>query len=310
MNNLDQAREKTLTKRNFNKISEDPASATRAFQLRRDYLKVEDYIENVKTTQSQFDSVESSAMQISNITKEANALILEGINGSTSVEQRKTIAISLRKMQESIVLSANSTYGDRFILGGNNTKEVPFTFQDGNLKYRGLDVNDVSKMAELDHYAQEKLFVDLGFGLHEDNQGALVESSAFNTSFPGITLLGYGTESGVPKNIVTLLGGIADALEKPVLDQTEIKKMMDQFTTSKNEIIDFVTKLGTSSKFLENTEERLKDNRISLNENIVSVEKVDLAEAITNYSWAQYAYNAALKVGTGILSQSFIDFMR
>ena len=34
-----------------------------------------------------------------------------------------------------------------------------------------------------------------------------------------------------------------------------------------------------------------------------------MAEAITEFSWAQYAYNAALKIGTSILTPSFIDFM-
>ena len=34
------------------------------------------------------------------------------------------------------------------------------------------------------------------------------------------------------------------------------------------------------------------------------------AEAITNMVWAQYCYNAALKIGTNILSESLIDYMR
>ena len=34
-----------------------------------------------------------------------------------------------------------------------------------------------------------------------------------------------------------------------------------------------------------------------------------MAAAISEYVWQQYAYNAALKVGTSILSPSFIDFM-
>lgn len=41
-----------------------------------------------------------------------------------------------------------------------------------------------------------------------------------------------------------------------------------------------------------------------------NVEGIDMAKAITDYMWNQYAYNAALKVGTSILSPSFIDFMK
>ena len=46
-----------------------------------------------------------------------------------------------------------------------------------------------------------------------------------------------------------------------------------------------------------------------LNEQILEIEQVDMADAITEFSWAQYCYNAALKVGNSILSQSLIDYM-
>ena len=42
----------------------------------------------------------------------------------------------------------------------------------------------------------------------------------------------------------------------------------------------------------------------------IDLEQVDMAEAISSYTWQGYAYNAALKVGTDIVSQSLLDFMR
>lgn len=308
---LNSSREKVLTKRNFNRISEDPAAASKAFKLRKEYLQNEDYLENVKSVISHFDAVESSAMQMNDIVKEANSLILEGINGSSSHEQRKTIAISLRKMQESLVLSANSKFGDTFLFGGQNTSSIPFELKDGKLFYFGNDVAsaDTDVQKKLEDMSNENILVDLGFGLTSD-AGKIVNNSAFNTAFSGLNVLGFGTEDGVDKNIVNLLGEVADELEKPELDDAKIKELTDQFDISKNEMLDFVTVLGTKSKFLEETESRLTDNKLTLNEKIVSLENVDLSEAITNYSWSQFAYNAALKVGNSILSQSFIDFMR
>ena len=35
-----------------------------------------------------------------------------------------------------------------------------------------------------------------------------------------------------------------------------------------------------------------------------------LAEAISGFSWDMYCYNAALKIGNQLLSQSLIDYMR
>ena len=86
--------------------------------------------------------------------------------------------------------------------------------------------------------------------------------------------------------------------------------MSNQLDKNMSDNLDKITQLGSTTKFLEDTENRLMDNNLNLNEKIASVENIDLAEAITEFSWAEYAYNAALKVGNSIISQSFIDFMR
>jgi len=308
---LNSSMNKVLSNRTFSKASEDPAAASKAFKLRKEYLANEDYISNVDSVISHYDAVESSAMEMNTILKEANALILKGINGSSSLSERTTIATSLRNMQESLVLSANAKFGDSFLFGGQNTSSVPFELSDGKLLYFGKDVGstDPTVQAELEEMSNEEIYVDIGLGLSFES-GSLNQNSAFNKAESGLNVLGFGTNgSGVDKNIVNLLGNLADELEQTTLDEDKIEQLTDQFTESRNGLTDFITQLGTKSNFLDKTKDRLTDTETNLNEKIVKLENVDMAEAITNYSWAQYAYNAALKIGNGILSQSFIDFM-
>ena len=40
------------------------------------------------------------------------------------------------------------------------------------------------------------------------------------------------------------------------------------------------------------------------------IEDVDDAEAISAFLWASYSYNAALRVGNSVLSQSLMDYMQ
>ncbi|WP_312070978.1 hypothetical protein [Anaerotignum propionicum] len=308
---LDTARNRVLTKRNFMKASEDPASAAVAYKLRKEYIETGDHIENVKDASSQFDAVESSAIEISTIAKKANALILEGITGTTSLESRKTIATSLRQMQESIVMSANSKLGESFLFGGQTTDSTPFEMVDGKLQYFGLDVSstDPAVQTKLKEMSNATVYVDLGFGL-SFTSGKIDTNSAFNVAVSGLNALGFGQSDGKEQNLVNILGSIADELEKDPADSQKLDGLSKQFTESSSKLADFITSIGTKSNFLELTQTRLEDNQFTLNEKIVSVENVDLAAAITDYSWAQYAYNSALKVGNSILSQSFIDFMR
>ena len=55
--------------------------------------------------------------------------------------------------------------------------------------------------------------------------------------------------------------------------------------------------------------DQLKANTDTLQEQILGIEDVDLADAITSYSWAQYCYNVSIKVCNSILSQSLMDYM-
>lgn len=314
LNNLYASQTTVLTQRNFNSIAEDPASASRSFKLWREYNQNADYIENAKTTQELFDSVASSTLQVSKILSEqVNADALQAVNGATSYEARQTYATTLRGMQESIVLSMNASYGDRFLFGGASTKEAPFELTDkGVLTYRGVNVNttDPAEIKKLEGFMKETLYVDLGFGMQE-TAGVIDDDSVFNTAISGIEVLGYGqTDDGVSENIVTLLGQMADELEKEPLDEEKYNQLFQQFTDLKNDVADFAAELGTDCEFLENTVTKLENNQDTLNKQIISLDQADMPAAITNYIWQEYAYNAALKVGNSLLSQSFIDFMK
>jgi len=162
---------------------------------------------------------------------------------------------------------------------------------------------------KLKEMSNATVYVDLGFGL-SFTSGKIDTNSAFNVAVSGLNALGFGQSDGKEQNLVNILGSIADELEKDPADSQKLDGLSKQFTESSSKLADFITSIGTKSNFLELTQTRLEDNQFTLNEKIVSVENVDLAAAITDYSWAQYAYNSALKVGNSILSQSFIDFMR
>lgn len=312
LNNLYSSQNRVLTQRNFNSIAEDPSSAARSFKLWREYSQNADYIENAKTTQELFDSVAASALQISKVLSEqVNEDALKAVNGATSQEARETYATTLRGMQETIVLSMNSSYGDRFLFGGASTKEAPFELNDaGELLYRGFKVDDPTNKDVLEGFMKETLYVDLGFGMQKTG-GTINSESVFDTAICGLDVVGYGqTDDGISKNVVTLLGQMADELEKENFDEDKFNKLFTQFTECKNDVADFAAEIGTDCEFLENTVTKLESNQDILNKQIISVDQVDMPAAITDYIWQEYAYNAALKVGNSLLSQSFIDFMR
>lgn len=331
MKNLDTMRNRVMTQRKYMSTAEDPSSALRATSLERKYAKNNDYLDTVDDIQSHQNAQEDSAMQISNI-----ALVLakqygiEGMNGTNhSIDTRKTYADAWRGAQQSMLLSLNATYGDEYVFGGSDAKNVPFTLEDkkdddGNvigqvLKYRGVDVTD-GDPAVLDELSRDSHFIDLGFGLDVQNgtgnaQYSIDPATAFNSALPGINLVGYGKSTDEdgnenPKNMIILAGMVADELEKEDFDYDRYKELVGLFEDGRNDLLSGVTILGTQTEFLTTTKERLENNKIQIAEDYDHVVNVDMAEAIMDFSWAQYVYNASLKVGNNILTPSFIDYMR
>lgn len=170
---------------------------------------------------------------------------------------------------------------------------------------------------KLEYLMKEKRFVDIGLGLQEDENGKLIESSAFNESLNGLTFLGYGLdEDGDPKNIYSIvqrLKEISDSVPEggdfssawPEFDRLvgKLETASDRFKTQ------FTNQSAATTK-LESSVGLLEDKVYNLKEQYSELEDVNMADAITSFIWAEYCYNAALKVGNSILSQSLMDYLQ
>jgi flagellar hook-associated protein 3 FlgL len=318
IDNLNLSRIHVMTQRSFNSVAEDPGAAARASQLHRKYYKVQDNLSMLTDIQSRQDGQEGSLTQVSDIVKTISENYnVQAMSGDKqTMETRQTYASAIRQYQKSMVLSLNSTYEETFLFAGADGKNAPFELSsDGSvLTYRGINVDaeqGTSDYASLTNLSNETLYVDLGMGLALDEAGQVVPSSAFNISLPGIKAIGYGKDKdGMSNNAVVLAGQLADLLEAEDFDAEAYGKLADKFKSVSTNILNGITDLGVKSEFLTTTKTRLEDSNISLQEQMEKVEGVDTAAAITDYMWNQYAYNAALKVGTSILSPSFIDFMK
>ena len=180
------------------------------------------------------------------------------------------------------------------------------------------DYDKSCKDAEkLEYLAKEKRFVDIGLGLQEDENGKLIESSAFNEALCGLTFLGYGLDDeGDPKNIYSIvqrLKAISESVPEGgswdgVYD--EFHRLVGKLETASSEFKTQFTNQSAATTKLEGNIELLEDNVYNLKEQYSNLEDVNMADAITSFIWAEYCYNAALKVGNSILSQSLMDYLQ
>ena len=171
---------------------------------------------------------------------------------------------------------------------------------------------------KLQYLASETCFVDIGFGFQEDPvTGKLIETSAFDISLNGISFLGYGVdEDGDPRNIYSLvqrMREVSDSVPEAGKwnDATwdEFNRLVGKFEKAVSSYQTEFVNLDASTTKLKSQQDLLEDNFDNLQEQYSDIEDVDMVDAITSFLWAQYCYNAALKVGNNVLSQSLMDYL-
>lgn len=311
LSGLEQARKQVETGRRFSHSYEDPSAAARGKILENRYARNGDYINAAEDAIKWQTTQEDVITQLSSITKEVDKNYMPSALTETSASQRDTYAATFREMQKSMIYALNTKYGNAYVMAGVDGQNAPFELtEEGKVLYRGLDVDDPANEQVLKELSQEHAYIDLGFGLTFEN-GEVVSSSAFDSSFPGIKAIGFGQdENGENKNLISLMGEMADILDADEFDSAKYEKLWTQYSKGTTNMQNCLTELGTKSQLLTATKERLEDEKLNITTQFDSAVNINEAEAISNFSYAQYVYNVALKIGTSILSPSLLDFMK
>lgn len=328
---LNSARTKVLTQRNFNSYAEDPASAAESFQLRRTFLRVSAQLDVSESVARKFDTaysaIDSVVSMVDNQTEgSALSAVLAAINDPTA-GGRTALGGELKQLADGVIQSLNCKYGDQYIFSGADGLTVPFEWRETangrQLFYRGYSVEagTDSEHAALTYINEhEARYVDVGVGLEEDENGNLISSSAFDSTLQGTGVLGWGTdEEGLPNNIASIIYQMGDILSRcdnetgewpSTDDQEKFKKLMNKLDESSSELKKYHVDMSTKASYLADNQSVLEDTAYTLNEQILAIDECDLADAITSFSWAQYCYNAALKMGNSVLSESLMDYIK
>lgn len=215
---------------------------------------------------------------------------------------------------------------------GTNTESEAAT----GLYYRGVPVDSMQKadLEKMKYFeGDESKYIDVGLGHKEDENGEAVGSTVFDCALQGTYYLGgYGTHSveveledgskvtvdNIPKNVISVVNELGQILQRCSADdgrwasdedQLRFKALVQEFEDGTDLVRQRWTGLDTQTGFLRDNSELLEDTAYSLKQQYLELEEADPAAAISEYMFARYCYDAALKVGNSVLSQSLMDYM-
>ena len=181
--------------------------------------------------------------------------------------------------------------------------------------YSDAGTEGITNYVNLKDLANEKVFVDIGLGISKNADGTINDQSAYNTSVPGIALLGYGkNKSGVDENLYSLLGEMASTLKDSSLTGQDLinkfSPLSNSFSDSLNNLYAKHSNLGTDIKSLETTQTYISGLNMNLVKEESTIASVSPFTATTDWSQQTYYYTAALQVGSKLLQPTLLDYMR
>ena len=131
---MNQTMNKVITQRNFSSFAEDPAAASRCFQLRRSYLRTNTQLTLTNSVYNKYQQAWSSLDGVSADIARAqteHSTVFENILRSQNDPDgsaRNALGQDLVAKAESIIQTMNGRFGDNFIFAGADTLNVPFTW--------------------------------------------------------------------------------------------------------------------------------------------------------------------------------------
>ncbi len=303
LEDLTKLNEKVSSGRSYLKASEDPATALKAFQVRQNLSRISMYQDNISEAGDILTDVESAYSELNSILTDVSEQIIQGESDTSSEEDRSIIAQVLRNYQDEVFDIANAKSSDKYIFGGSEMNEAPFTLESDILYYHGTDVDSNTGIEE-----DDGVYYDIGMGLKTDGAGKVLESTALNISNPGSEVFGTGTDAdGITNNIYNLLGEIAQQFEDN--DLTNLDKYVSKLETISDDVLINYANVGQKTNFVEFLSNRLTTNEYNAETKQSSLEGIDEAEGIVDYNTQEAAYQAALAMGSKILQSSLLDYM-
>jgi flagellin-like hook-associated protein FlgL len=301
---LSKSNERLTTGKRFNKVSENVTDAQKALKVRNQLKRNEQFITNIQSLQNEITAQETSAMQMNDILLNVKELIVKAGNETNDASDKEIIANEIDQLNKSLLQLINVKTSDRYTFAGLNNNIPVIVDTSGTVLFNGVDV-DTLLVSDI---KDDAVFVDIGLGM-QFNASTVDKSSVVQLTTSAIQVLGYGINAdGVPNNLISFLGNVVNDLRNN--DTSKMTLYNKQLNQSTERLLVQITTIGSRFEYLENSINRLENEKLDLTAKQNHLESIDYEEeTITNKSY-DMAYQISLQLGSKVLPLSIFDFMR
>jgi flagellar hook-associated protein 3 FlgL len=264
--------------RRIDKPSDDPLATHNALRLRSELAGIAQDKRTIDDTKGWIDTTDSALATITEVVHRARELALQGANGAIGQTERNKLADEIDQLIETAKSAANSSYGGRYVLAGQDTDDAPYT--PGAVDTYDGDSGPIARQ--------------IGPGV------------SVQINIPGVNILGNGTAD---TKLLTTLRTLATDLRSSNLAGLR-GPALNNLSSNLEDVTSARGTIGALSTRLEAAESRLAQVEESTSALLSENEDTDIARAMIDLTTQQSVYQAALQSGQSLIQPSLLDFLR
>ena len=262
--------------------SDDPVVAIKGMGYRVDLDKNEQFQRNINEAISWTDSTDDALDQVGTVLIRVKELIVQAANDTNVTEDRQKISAEISQLREQIKDVANTKIGENYIFSGTHTNS-PLYVKDAN----GTAVQNAA-------LSQDGLSNDISINV-----------------FDGISMQINVRGDDYFKEIDDFMANVEATLN---VDATSEQISSTLGATGleglTNKTLELRAVVGARQNRLELMENRLSLHEVNVTKQLSENEDTDYSKAITELTTAESIHQASLSVGSKIIQQTLVDFIR
>lgn len=279
---MDKVNRELTTQSIINKVSDDPYKAIRVMDLKNEISNVEKLNSNADELLGWTEHTDSALDSIGSITSEIKTL-LTSVTDIQSETEIQAINKEIMEKTKQIAELFNTTYAGQNIFAGSNTSEKSVeitTNPDGT--------------------------ISIGKTANANNDTLKSEIS------PGITIDYNTTVDEVTKNgeLFDTLNEVISSINTMPVDMSKIQELQGKLDSAITGILDARSTAGAKMNSIENMKNNNITNIEKMTETLSSIRDTDISEKSIELKSAELAYMASLQVGTKLMQNTILDYIR
>jgi flagellar hook-associated protein 3 FlgL len=258
--------------------SDDPTSAARALDSRTETRSLDRYRRATDSVESRLHVVDTVLSDIVRSITTAQTRAAAGRNTILTQEQREAIALEVEGVREAIFTAVNTSYRGMHVFSGASTTTPPYTKAGSVISpYQG-DANVV--FVDISRTSSVPVTVDAG---------AMLQGPAAQDLFATLDALAADIRAG---------------------DMTGIDARIAELDAAFARVTQTQSRIGAALSALPTEQQRLDQLRRASETRRSEAEEANLAEALSEMSRAQQAYQLAIAATGSTQRLTLLDYLR